>query len=41
MTTGTTLERYEVIVCAALAVAVGLFTTLLFAHVLFSAPMVA
>ena len=41
MTHGTTLERYEVIVCAALAVAVGTLTTLIFAHVLFSAPIVA
>lgn len=41
MSTGATLRSYEVVVCAALAVVTATMTTLLFIHVLFSAPIVA
>jgi hypothetical protein len=41
MSTGATLKTHEVVACAALAVVTATMTTLLFIHVLFSAPMVA
>ncbi len=41
MATGTTLKGFEVVVCAALAVITATTTTLIFIHVMFSAPIVA
>jgi hypothetical protein len=41
MSIQTTLKTHEVAVCAVLAVVTAGLTTLLFIHVLFSAPIVA
>ncbi len=41
MSIQTTLESHEVVVCAMLAVAAALLTTVLFVNLTFSAPIVA